>query len=283
MIGLMDSRRMCPHCRAFITVHDRVCPYCHEKVGARAVDSRPNSPIGGVIPANRFTTVLILLINLCFYIATVMASTKAGNGDAVMTLDGQTLIAFGAKIPLAYMIRFGEFWRLVTAGFLHGGLVHIAMNSWAMWDLGAQVDEIYGTSRMLVIYFVSSVFGFTLSSLFSASLSIGASAGICGLIGAMIALGLRHHNPIGDALRGAYIRWAVMILIIGFLPMFHIDNSAHIGGLIGGFGIAYIAGEPGRVRSAGETLWKAAAGMCVVITVCCFLLMYLSTRQGVAQ
>jgi rhomboid protease GluP len=277
----MDSRRMCPHCRAFITNRDRVCPYCNEKVGARAVELRDDSPIGGFIPPRRFVTVLILLINFGFYAATVVASMKAGNENAIMGLDGQTLVAFGAKyVPF---ILAGQYWRLVTAGFLHGGLMHIAMNSWAMFDLGAQVDEHYGTSRMLVIYFVSNVCGFALSTLFSASLSIGASAGICGLIGAMIALGLRHHNPIGDAIRGTYIRWAVMILIIGFLPMFHIDNFAHIGGLTAGFCVAYITGEPGRVGSAAERLWRVCGYLCILTTVFCFLKMYLSLTQTMQQ
>jgi len=274
---------MCPQCRAFITTRDKICPYCNTQVGARAVDRRSDAPIGGFIPPYRFTTVLILLINVAFYVATVLASMKAGNSDALMTLDGPTLIAFGCKIPLAYLIESKEYWRLVTAGFLHGGLMHIAMNTWAMWDLGAQVDDVYGTARMLVIYFVSSVLGFSLSTVFSHSISIGASAGICGMIGAMIALGLRHHNPIGDAMRGSYIRWVVMILIIGFLPMFHIDNAAHIGGLIGGFGVAYIAGEPGRVGSVMESMWKFAAGCAVLITAACFLLMYLSTRPVMPQ
>jgi rhomboid protease GluP len=277
----MDSRRMCPHCRAFITSRDRVCPYCQETVGARAVELRDDSPIGGFIPQRNFTTVLILLVNFGFYAATVVASMNAGNQNAVMHLDGPTLFAFGAKFPAA--IWAGEYWRLVTAGFLHGGLVHIAMNSWAMFSLGAQVDEIYGTSRMLVIYFVSSVFGFAFSTLFSASLSIGASAGICGLIGAMIALGMRHHNPIGDAVRGAYLRWAGMILIIGFLPMFHIDNAAHIGGLAGGFGVAWIAGEPGRIGSPTERLWRVAGLLSILITVVCFLKMYLSMSQNMQQ
>ena len=272
---------MCPHCRAFITSRDRVCPYCQETVGARAIDLRDDSPIGGFIPQRNFTTVLILLVNFGFYAATVVASMNAGNQNAVMSLDGVTLIAFGAKYPAA--ILAGEYWRLVTAGFLHGGLIHIAMNSWAMFNLGAQVDEIYGTSRMLVIYFVSSTFGFALSTLFSAALSIGASAGICGLIGAMIALGMRHQNPIGDAVRGAYLRWAGMILIIGFLPMFHIDNAAHIGGLASGFGIAYVAGEPGRMGSPTERLWRVASLLSILITVFCFLKMYLSFSQNMQQ
>jgi len=273
---------MCPHCRAFITVHDKICPYCQEKVGARAIDRRDDSPIGGFIPQNRFVTVLILLINFGFFIATVFASMKAGNPDPVMNIDQQTLIGFGAKLPAIYILRFNLYWRLVTAGFLHGGLIHILMNSWVLWDVGPVVDEMYGSARMLVFYFVGSVTGFALSSLLSPGISIGASAAICGLIGAMIALGLRHHNPIGDAMRGSYIRWVVLILIMGFFIR-DIDNFAHIGGLIGGFCTAYIAGEPGRINAATETLWKAAAGMCVVITVCCFLLMYLSTRQVMPQ
>jgi len=271
---------MCPHCRAFITNRDRVCPYCQETVGTRAIDRRDDSPIGGLIPQRNFTTVLILLVNFGFYAATVIASMNAGNQNAVMSLDGATLFAFGAKYPAAVLA--GEYWRLVTAGFLHGGLIHIGMNSWAMFSLGAQVDEIYGTSRMLVIYFVSSVFGFALSTVFSASLSIGASAGICGLIGAMIALGMRHHNPIGDAVRGAYLRWAGMILVMGFVIP-HIDNAAHIGGLAGGFGIAWIAGEPGRIGSPTERLWRVAALLCILITVVCFLKMYLSMAQNMQQ
>ena len=71
----MDSRRMCPHCRAFITDKDRVCPYCHEQVGPRAVERRSDTPLlGGLIPQANFTTILILLINLGLYIATAWLS-----------------------------------------------------------------------------------------------------------------------------------------------------------------------------------------------------------------
>jgi len=77
--------------------------------------------------------------------------------------------------------------------------------------------------------------------------------------------------------------WAVMILIIGFLPGFHIDNAAHIGGLAAGFGIAYIAGEPGRVGSSMERVWRVAASLSILITVVCFLKMYLSLSQSMQQ
>src|SRR5215467_8775331 len=107
----MDSRRMCPHCRAFITDKDRVCPYCNEKVGPRAVETRSDAPLlGGLIPQARFTTVLILIINFGFYLATVIYSMNSGTGDA-MTIDSRTLLRFGAKFEV---LQNGQFWRLVT-------------------------------------------------------------------------------------------------------------------------------------------------------------------------
>jgi rhomboid protease GluP len=272
----MDQRRMCPNCRAFITTQDKVCPYCNERVGARAIERRnPGAILGGFIPHARFVTMIILTINVGLYLATVVFSQRNGQGGGFLSVDGQTLIAFGAKLREA-IIGYGQWWRLVTAGFLHGGLMHIGMNSWVLFDLGAQVEDVYGASRLIVVYFLATVFGFLLSTFWTAALSVGASAGIMGLLGAMIALGVRNrHTAAGAALRGMYVRWAVYILIFGMLPGLHIDNAAHIGGLAAGFGVAYLAGTP-RIETAwSERLWRATAAACVVITAASFLLMYL--------
>ena len=267
---------MCPHCRAFITDKDRVCPYCNERVGPRAVETRSDAPLlGGLIPHARFTTVLILIINFGFYLATVIYSMNTGNGDA-MSIDSRTLLRFGAKFEV---LQNGQFWRLVTAGFLHGGLLHILFNSWALFDVGAMVDEIYGTYRMLVIYFVGNICGYVLSSLWSPQVpSIGASAAICGLVGAMIALGMRHRNPMGDAIRSTFIRWAIYILIMGFV-ISGTDNAAHIGGLAGGVAIGYIAGTPRHEGAPTEKLWKFCAWCCLALTIVSFLKLYLWNVQ----
>src|SRR5262245_7590266 len=118
----MDQRRMCPHCRAFITSKDRVCPYCNEQVGPRAIDVRqPGEVLGGMIPAAHFTTVMILLLNFGLYAATTLISSSVTGEGPSMSIDGRTLIRFGAKwVP--NMFYAGEWWRLVTAGFLHGGI-----------------------------------------------------------------------------------------------------------------------------------------------------------------
>jgi len=269
---------MCPHCRAFITTHDKVCPYCNERVGPRAAEGRtPGAVMGGFIPHARFITMIILTINVGLYLATVLASQQGGSLGSV---DGQTLLDFGAKYRTA-ILGYGQWWRLVTAGFLHGGLLHIGMNSWVLFDLGAQVEETYGAARLIVIYFLATVLGFLLSTFWTVALSVGASAGIMGLLGAMIALGVRNrHTAAGSAVQGMYIRWAAYILILGVLPGLHIDNAAHIGGLVAGFAVAYLAGAPRIDSSTVERIWRALAGLCVTITAGCFLLMYLSFTSG---
>jgi rhomboid protease GluP len=143
-----------------------------------------------------------------------------------------------------------------------------------LFDLGAQVEEVYGTSRMITFYFASTVCGFFASTLWNPGLSVGSSAGICGLIGAMIALGMRHRSALGDHIRGVYVRWAVYVLVFGLL-LPQIDNAAHIGGLAAGFGVGYVAGLPKVSSGAAERFWKVTAIVCIGLTALSFLEMYL--------
>lgn len=271
-MGTVEKRRMCPNCRAFVTIEDKVCPYCDTKLGPRAIDRRlPSDAAGGLIPAARFTTVVILLINAGLYAATALFSMKATGGGSIIDIDGQTLLLFGAKVR--ELILAGQWWRLITAGFLHGGILHILMNSWVIFDLGATVEEVYGTSRYLVLYFVATIFGFIASTFWSRSLSIGASAGLFGLIGAMIAVSMRSKTSMGAAMRTHYTQWAVYGLVIGLLPGFRVDNAAHLGGLAAGFALGYIAGTPRLADGWTEKLWRFAAACCVAITLAAFALM----------
>ena len=268
----METRRMCPHCRAFITTDDRVCPYCHEAVAPPQVDRRSSGPIlGGMIPHAGYLTILILLINTGLYLATGVYSMKSGRGS-ILDPDVQTLFQFGAKYGPA--IAAGQWWRLVTAGFLHGGLLHILMNSWVLFDLGAQVEELYGGARMLVIYFVANVVGFYLSALWRPGTpSVGASAALFGMVGAMLALGFRYRGGMGDMVRSVYGRYLVYLLLFSLLP--GVDMAAHLGGLAGGFGLAYVAGRPEYSRASVEQVWRIAAGVSIAATLYCFLKWYL--------
>ena len=263
---------MCPHCRAFITIKDKVCPYCNEAVAPKQAQQDGGGLVGGFIPHVRFNTMIILLINFGLYIAAALFAMKGETPSLFSTLDGRTLILFGAKWNMG--LAQGQWWRLLTAGFMHLNLIHILMNSWVLFDLGAQVEEAYGASRMLVIYFVSTILGFYASALWSPAVSAGASAALFGLIGAMIALGVLHKTPMGAAIRGMYLRWAMYGLVFGMISGFA-DNAAHIGGLAAGFGIGYLAGTPQLRSAVKETFWRVAAGLCILLTAASFLKMYL--------
>lgn len=262
---------MCPNCRAFVDAGDKVCPYCEAKLGPRAIDRRSPGEIAGIIPGTQFTAAMILLINIALYIATAVFSMKLLEGRMTFDIPGQILVAFGAKYTPA--ILAGEWWRLITAGFLHGGLFHILMNSWALYGLAGQVEELYGSARFIVFYIVSTIFGFLASTFWSGSVSVGASAGIFGLIGVMIAFGMQHQTSMGTAVRSHYTQWAVYGLVMGLLPGFRVDNAAHLGGLAAGFAVAWLSGPPKLYESWRDTLWKSAAGVCLALTAFSFLMM----------
>jgi rhomboid protease GluP len=152
------------------------------------------------------------------------------------------------------------------------------MNSWVLFDLGAQVEDIFGTQRYLVIYFFSTAAGFYASLQWTPALSMGASAALCGLIGAMMAYAKRTGQTM---VWSFYMRWIIMIAVIGLIvPV--IDNAAHFGGFAAGFVIGYLAGTPGANRDV-ETLWSAAATATVVMVGACILMQYRILAQALAS
>lgn len=261
-MGAVETRRMCPNCRAFITTSDKVCPYCEIRLGARAVDQRnPGQILGGVIPQARFTTVMILLINAALFMVQYFLP-QSGITEA------------GQSVPAVLMQ--GQWWRLVTAGFLHGGILHILMNSWVLFDLGAEVEMLYGTSRFIVFYFVSTVTGFAVSSHIGGHFSLGSSAGIFGLIGAMLAFGFTDRTSLGAQVKSLYMRWVIYGLVLSFIP--GVDFWAHLGGIAGGFVAGWLASTPRARLMWKEPLLRALAGICIALTVVAFGMMYMAMR-----
>ena len=126
---------------------------------------------------------------------------------------------------------------------------------------------------MWTFYFVSSFVGFFVSAVWSPVPSIGASAALCGLIGAMIALGVTQKGPAAQMIRSVYLRWAVYILIFSLFG--GVDMAAHVGGGLAGFALGYVSGLPGRAGAPVERLWRACAWFCVLLTVVSFLKLFL--------
>jgi rhomboid protease GluP len=234
-------------------------------MGARAVDRRnPGEILGGLIPQARFTTVMILLINTALYLAQTFAPQSG-------------IMQWGQSLPASYMD--GQWWRLVTAGFLHAGIFHILMNSWVLFDLGAEVELLYGTSRLIVFYFVSTVTGFSASShIGGGHVSVGSSAGIFGLIGAMLAFGFTDRSSLGMQVKSLYMRWVIYGLVLSFLP--GVDFWAHVGGFAGGFVAGWLASTPRARMMWKEPLLRALAGICIALTVVAFGMMYMAISES---
>lgn len=170
-----------------------------------------------------FFTYIFMVIQIIVFILMEL------NGGSTNT---ETLIKFGAKYnPL---ILQGEWWRFITPIFLHIGVLHLAMNTLALYYLGTTVEKMYGRSRFLWIYLFSGFFGALASFLFTSSLSAGASGAIFGCFGALLYLGITHPQLFFRTMGMNVLILIGINLVFGFsVP--GIDNAGHIGGLIGGF------------------------------------------------
>ena len=271
---------MCPNCRAFISVKDRVCPYCGVQLGPRAIDLRASRFAASFLPSANLTSAIFLTINIALFIAELLVN-RGDSGGVMSGVGSQTAILMGAKY--APLIRAGQWWRLITAGFLHGGFVHILMNSWTLFILVTEAEQFYGPARTVFTYLFSTVTGFYLSMVWSPhSLSLGASAACFGYFGLMLAMAARRRaDPLAQAVRAHYGQWVIFGLILSVLP--GVDMAAHIGGFIGGFLVGIVGGLPGLPGAPREIMWKLLATAAVAITIYAFWLDYLSYHALLRQ
>ena len=131
-------------------------------------------------------------------------------------------------------IREGQYYRLLTGIFLHGGILHLLFNCYALYVIGAQVENFLGRIKFLIIYLVAGISGALFSVIFGGNFaSIGASGAIFGLMGALVYFGYHYRVYLGTVIKSQIIPLIVLNLLLGFCVS-GIDNFAHIGGLIGG-------------------------------------------------
>ncbi len=154
-------------------------------------------------------------------------------GGALQNDD--VLVQMGAIVPDLWQRH--EYWRLITAMFLHGGWLHWLANSWALFQLGSLYEVMFGSVRFLVFYFATGLCASIASSLFSHQASVGASGAILGILGAFI-FSIRNspqwrHEPWTKGLMSQLVFWALVNIALGFSVKV-IDNVAHIAGLTSG-------------------------------------------------
>ena len=181
--------------------------------------------------ANRrpYVTWVLLAANALIWVAT----EQAGGSE-----DSEVLLGFGAMYgPL---IATGEYWRLFTAMFLHVGLTHLAINSVGLLILGVQVERLFGHYRFAAIYLLAGLAGSVASFAFnSIGIAAGASGAIFGVLGALVAFFVVRRDTMGEMGRQTLTGLMVLLainLFYGFASP-GIDNFAHVGGFVAGFGL----------------------------------------------
>jgi len=227
--------RMCPACGTLVGSEARKCHECGANLTfSLAAASRS---LSGLLPTESPITYIIVGLNFLLFVVSLLATMRlsqesGGQGlNLFGGINGLVLDRLGASRPL--VLINGEWWRLVMAIFLHGGILHIAMNTWVLMDIGPQVEEVYGSARYLFLYIATGIAGF-LASAITGHFSVGASGALMGLIGLMLAITTRRGGAYMQMIRGQLIRWVVYILVLGFVVS-GIDNAAHLGGLAAGF------------------------------------------------
>ncbi len=235
---------VCPSCGKLVGINDEKCLNC----------GRRNPGMWGFTPLFRrlgqdfgFTGAVIGGCVALYAAALLLDPAGMGSGALFSLLSPTTrsLFVLGASgaIPV---FELGRWWTVLSAAWLHGGLLHILFNMLWVRQLAPETAEAYGPARMVIIYTLSGVSGFLTSSLVGhylyflpsflggARFTVGASAPIFGLLGAIVHYGRRRGS---SALGRQALGYAVVLGLFGFV-MPGIDNWAHLGGFLGGWGVA---------------------------------------------
>jgi len=258
------NAQLCPNCRKLISADEKKCPFCgtvypHFFMMQMIVKLFKNDGI----------LTLLTLINVFMFCASVLLSFSTVRLDinplVFLSPDNKTLFWLGATgtYPID---NFNHWWSIVTASYLHGGLLHVVLNMIALNQIGKLIVAEFGTYRFWIIYTVSGVLGFSISWLIGINFTIGASAAICGLIGAGLYFGKSQGGDYANAVYRHISGWVIGLFMVGFLVP-GINNWAHAGGLFGGILFAYLLGYD--IHPKLNKVHKLLAIFCILTTVLC--------------
>ena len=261
------DRPICPECMRSASVGFQ----CPDDVAAGAKSVRqPRTAFGGRLSGDT-SRVSIALIGL--NVAAFVLGLLAGVGELRLrfaNLAGPVLLPSGEVAGVAD----GEFYRLVTAAFLHGGLLHLALNMFALASLGPVLESALGRSRFLVLYLLSALGGSTLSFLLAepTTIGVGASGAIFGLFGAFYVVA----RKLGGDTRSIVTLLVINLVITFTIPI--IDWRAHLGGLVTGLVVAgAFAYAP---RGPRRTAVQAAACTAVLVLLAVAVLLRSASLSG---
>jgi len=258
----MARFQTCPKCRALLKPGTKTCPYCD----ANQASARAPTPVQDSAATSR---VGLWLVGACVVLYILMIVLDPGRADkddgALFEASHIGKLTFG--MHHGFMVRHcGQYWRLVTANFVHLDMLHLVMNCAALVMVVAMAAGTLGAHRTWVIFITTGVLSMTASSLYGYS-GAGASGGLCGMIGALGVYGFRRGGFEGRMLQRRMLTWAALILVVGFIPGLHIDNVAHGVGLLTGAGIGWLASAARAWGGRADRIWRGAGVLLLAMTV----------------
>jgi rhomboid protease GluP len=274
--------KLCPACGSLVGISATRCHQCGTSLTfSLAAVSRWLSGLFGGTTAP-VTSALLIANILMFGISWVVTTAEGGAGGLriLWGMGGVTMFRLGSSYGPA--IFFGHQWyRLVTAMFLHGGLIHIGFNMMALMQFGPALEEVYGSARYLFFYVFTGAFGFLVSAALG-NLSIGASGALLGLVGLMLAITSKRGGSYMRELRSRLISSVVILFALGFAGM-GMDNYAHFGGLASGFVLGKIFADREPMKSTERQTALVLgwiAGLAVVVSFALMILHYRDPLPG---
>jgi rhomboid protease GluP len=269
--------QICPNCGSLVGINATHCHNCgtNLKFSMAAI----NRILSGIFSGPAPLTTAILVANFLMFGIEWMATATQGGGGGLSILwgmGGSAAYRLGMSAPYGIYVQH-QWYRLITAMFLHGGLLHIGFNMYALMQLGPALEELYGSSRYFFLYIFTGAFGFLVSSIMG-SYSLGASGGLLGLVGAMLAVTTKRGGAYMRQLRSQLISSVVFLLVLGFMGM-GIDNKAHIAGLAAGFVLGKIFPDRQPMNVREKQIANALGWLAGIAVIASFALMILHYRD----
>jgi rhomboid protease GluP len=254
---------LCPNCRKLVSRSESECPSCGLKnpgsIWNNNIFTRGTGENDAILKVIFATNITMFVLSLVVDLKHTGFSSSPFN---FLSPSNKSLFILGStgSIPIFQLNRW---WSLLSANYLHGSLLHLVFNMIAIYQIGPLLIREYGSSRMTIIYTLSGIGGFLISSVFGVQFTIGASAAVCGLIGAALYYGKSRGGAYGDAIYSQIGGWAIGIFLFGFLVP-GINNWGHAGGMLVGALLGYFLGY--RERSREKIGHKLSSLSCVVFT-----------------
>ncbi len=263
---------LCPNCGKLVSATAEECIHCGMKNPGRW----HNVPLmkkllGGQISYVRGIMIVCIVLYVIALLIDPSALFRVRGIFQLLSPSGLALYLLGMTGSVA--IAEGKWWTIITAMYLHGGLLHIFFNLLWIRQLGPVVEELFGSSRFFLIFTLSGMFGFIVSNAFGIRFTIGASGAIFGLLGAVIFYGRHRGGAFGTHIYRQTIQWVVILFLLGFM-MDVVNNFAHAGGFVAGY-VAAMLLKYQEIQS--ETLWhRRLALLSLALTAFAFLMVVLS-------